>query len=487
MTRIFSAFTPAFKAILIGVVGAAVLLGAIWIGNPMDKAFFLLCALGIGLANIANFERFCFLALGGILPLLVTIHLTERGINKTRSHWSQGFVVTATEIVMILLIFMWGKRILFQNAGVRLFPRIALPWLFLTFPALWAASRTIDDPNVSIWMMYQLTLGFTFFLYLINNPRPKKDYIIFAWIIGGTLIFESFLGHMQSMFKTNLGLEFLGASLARVERIKGTIEISRMSGTLVNANLFAGYIAMFMAFPLSLFISRKVHPQKRFLLTLILFAAGMAILGSKSRGTWMSVGLVYSIVIFVVLRTRMHTTRAFLAYSWAIFLLLVGVLSAPGVLERLTATDSGSVDARWYMNHIAMNLIQDNPWTGVGFDNYTYFFNAYDDTEIGHSYQFPFIVHNGYLYTASEYGIPALLLLLLLWYRVFRYTFRWKPRNLEPIELMAWLLPFTFVGRAIQLFFYISNPMCSTPIWFMMGLMVALRELADKEYEGTTA
>jgi O-antigen ligase len=331
-------------------------------------------------------------------------------------------------------------------------------------------------------MMYQLLLGFLFFLYIINNPRPKKDYILFAWIIGGTLVFQSFLGHMQAIFNTNLGLEFLGASMSRVEVTKGSIEISRMAGTLVNANRFAGFIAVFMAFPLALFIAKNTHPQKRLVLLMILFAAGMGLLGSKSRGTWMSSGLVYGIILYIILRTRMRASRTFLAYAWAILLLLVGVLSAPGVLQRLTTTDSGSVDARGYMNQIAINLIQDNPWTGVGFDNYTYFFSAYDDTDINHSSKFPFIVHNGYLYTASEYGIPALLLLLLIWYRVFRYSFRLKPRSLEPIELMAWLLPFTFFGRVIQIFFYISNPMCSIPIWFVMGLMVVLRESADKEY-----
>ena len=480
--RALSALTPILKAMLLGTTGAGVLLVALWIGNPMDKVFFLLCALGIGLANVANFERGCFLALGGILPFLVTIHLTETGINKARSHASQGFIITATEMVMMILIFMWGKRVVFQNTPVRLFPRISLPWLLLTFPALWAAIRTIDDPNVGIWMMYQLLLGFLFFLYIVNNPRPKKDYILFAWIICGTLVFQSFLGHMQAMFKTNLGLEFLGASMSRVEVLKGSIEISRMSGTLANANRFAGFITLFMAFPLALFSAKNIHPQKRLVLLIVLFAAGMALLGSKSRGTWLSAGLVYGIVIYIILRTRMRASRTSLAYTWAVLLLLVGVLSAPGVLQRLTITDSGSVDARGYMNQIAINLIQDNPWTGVGFDNYTHFFSAYDDTDIRHSDKFPFIVHHGYLYTAAEYGIPALLLLLLIWYRVFRYSFRLKPRSLEPIELMAWLLPFTFFGRAIQTIFYISNPMCYVPIWFVMGLMVVLRESADKEY-----
>jgi|GEM_PF-3918274 len=463
---------------LLGLLGAGALMGALYLGNPMDKVFVLVCLLGIAIPFVKDLERFSFLAIGGTLPIMLTIHFTQMGINRTRSHNTAGFVVTVTEVLILILLAHWAKRVLVDKAPVRIFPKITLPTLFGFFIAIAASIRTIDDPNAGLWMLYQILLGVGVFLYLLNNPRPQKDYIAFAWIVGGMLVFQSFLGHMQWLFHTSLGLEPFGASMVRVERVKGTVELSRMVGTLANANRFGGYVSLFMAFPLALFVS-QVRKKQRWLLLFILAAAFFALVGSKSRGSWFSTGLVYGVALFLIFRTRMRVSRAVIAYAWGIFILLIGIAFSPGVIERLTIADAGSVDARFYMNQIASNLIMDNPWLGVGYDNYTLFFHHYDNTDIGHSFSFPFIIHNGYLYTAAEYGLPMLFILGLVWWRVFRYSFRLRPRSLHPLEMLAWILPFAFLARSIQILFYISNPFCSVPLWFFLGMMVALREKAD--------
>ena len=77
--RLLEPLRPIALAGLVGILGASALMGALYLGNPMDKVFFLICLLGITLPFVKNLERFSFLAIGGTLPIMLTHPLHPNG------------------------------------------------------------------------------------------------------------------------------------------------------------------------------------------------------------------------------------------------------------------------------------------------------------------------------------------------------------------------------------------------------------------------
>jgi O-antigen ligase len=69
----------------------------------------------------------------------------------------------------------------------------------------------------------------------------------------------------------------------------------------------------------------------------------------------------------------------------------------------------------------ALNMLAEQPWTGVGFSNYQPLYEQYRllnwPMPLGHA-------HNIYLNVAAETGFIGLWLYLLLWISIFTVTFR---------------------------------------------------------------
>jgi O-antigen ligase len=137
--------------------------------------------------------------------------------------------------------------------------------------------------------------------------------------------------------------------------------------------------------------------------------------------------------------------------------------------------------ARTYMNQIAMNMIEARPIIGFGWNNYTLYFHEYDDTEIGHSYLFPYMVHNGYLFMGVEYGLGAMFLVLWIWLKVIRTTLHIRPKGLEYQQMMAFFFPWIFLSRIMQTPLYVNNPITSIETWYMIAMCLVFKEWCDED------
>jgi O-antigen ligase len=149
---------------------------------------------------------------------------------------------------------------------------------------------------------------------------------------------------------------------------------------------------------------------------------------SWSRGAWLGAAAA-AVAMLVVLLRRPMPTLAILGVSAVIFVGLSGAGLLPGSIQaRLTdftqqfqsfdvrgvgiTADNYAVVERLAHWQAAQNMIQDRPYTGVGFGNYE---AAYDQYR---TYAWPLALghaHNYLLNIWAETGLPGLLAYLALW------------------------------------------------------------------------
>lgn len=459
----------------IAMAGAA--LGLILVGKAAVLVALVLVFGLIGLSLVRDLEYVAFLGLAASLPIRLNMRLSEP-MEYARAHSANGFIISLTDCLVIVLLVGWGRRILFFDQPIRWLPSLSIPMILLLFWVIMGAVQTVEDPISAVHMVLKYVECCLVVLYLVNNIRPLREYLAHTIAMCGMLAFEVLLGLGQGATGGfNFGMEVLGAPVKRSMERTG----SRITGTIPTPNAFASILSTFILFPLTLLFSRNRIPK--LVVTALIVLTGFAMLGTKSRGVWLSSAIVFGFLIFSLLRTRYSRTRSSFGVAWIVMVLGVLAFATPGVTDRLFADDFGSAEARPYMNQIALNMMEAQPWFGFGWDNYTLYFNAYDDTDIKHSEAFPFVVHNGWAYTAVEYGVPAAALMLLILLIVLKRTLRFSPEAWTFPAMGAFFLPWGLVARFIQTPLYVNQPLNDLNLFYLLGMCLVFRELADQDAE----
>jgi len=135
-----------------------------------------------------------------------------------------------------------------------------------------------------------------------------------------------------------------------------------------------------------------------------------------SRGGWMALTFGTVVALYGVFRLRFGSgAKSFLAVGLTTVLTAALILAVfTDVRHRLLKSDYGSAYSRIPMMKVALNVIKEKPFTGVGLNNYSTVMNRYDNTRENISYTFPFPVHNAFLIIASESGLLALFCFLII-------------------------------------------------------------------------
>lgn len=206
--------------------------------------------------------------------------------------------------------------------------------------------------------------------------------------------------------------------------------------------------------------------------------AGLALLGSSllvfflvaSRGAGLSLLLTLPI-LFLATRHLPHARR-----KWGAFLLvaLVAALAAQQVHEgsnlaaRLAHTVRQGDSPRWMLLQSAWAMVQEHPWVGQGLGSFRLLYPRYrhlDETISPGGW-----VHNDYLQVWVEAGLPLLLLLLGLAWRVAGRVWREVREKSEgSVQRLGYLL-----GVAVILLHAHTNfILYFSPVLLLLGLYLA--------------
>ena len=307
-------------------------------------------------------------------------------------------------------------------------------WAAVTM--LWAPDFTFGLPEVLKWI--ELTL---LALFVVDTARRRGV----KWIVFGLLL-SAIVQALVGVYEARLrGIGPEGFLLSEgVYRAYGSFEQPNPFGGFIGLNLPIGLTVA--AYCVGRIPSAWKSRNTQYLIRTTLYAAlallvavllAIALYLSFSRGAWL--GAVAALLAMELFLPR----RRWIGLVVISGLIVAGIgLSAAGLLPAAIAdrfADVGALidapdvrgvginDANYALIErlahwqAAVNMIEAQPWTGVGFSNYQPVYEQYRllnwPAPLGHA-------HNIYLNIAAETGLPGLAAYAVLWIAIFALTLR---------------------------------------------------------------
>jgi O-antigen ligase len=231
----------------------------------------------------------------------------------------------------------------------------------------------------------------------------------------------------------------------------------------------------------------------------VFLAAGLYL--SFSRGAWLgAAAAIGAVIVFAPKRLWIGLALGAAALVGLVALSSAGLLPA-AISERLA--DAGTLldirdvrgvpinDANYALIErqahwqAALNMLSDQPWTGVGFSNYQPLYEQYRllnwPMPLGHA-------HNIYLNVAAETGLIGLGWYLLLWIVIFVVTFRAIRRaaGLDRAVALGLLGAWVFLGTHMLVDnLYVNNT--HLLIGALLGLLSAIAARAQAGFQSPTS
>ncbi len=357
----------------------------------------------------------------------------------------------------ILIKYIWPSVILFF---------IAVVWAYLQtssyVPAEWhafiwsevaeilplhASSITIDRYATMTGIMRLVMYAVFFLLFLIIGFCPKAAFGILRYLMISATIYATY------------GIVMVLSRLEMVLWYNKEAYIGDVTGTFINRNSFATYLALAMlvvcvqlldrsmerrdeaveyslSYSISAFISRN-----GFLLWCLIILASALFLTHSRAGLVSGVGGIIMMICAVLYKILDSTKfRYILTASAAIFVMLF-VINGSGVLERINHLDINNLsgDLRFQMYSLALSQISANPWLGTGLGAFESFFLEHQTLSVLWRID---MLHNSYLENLLELGVPAAISLLcsvifLVVHLLLNYFKSGRDRKFETLGISA--------------------------------------------------
>jgi O-antigen ligase len=208
--------------------------------------------------------------------------------------------------------------------------------------------------------------------------------------------------------------------------------------------------------------------QQRDIAKLVAIILGVVLVLTQSRGALLGIGVAF--LAITLLQNR----------RWLWFWLAVALLAVLGLfymgpniildpIEADNARENSSLQSRQALREQAVALISTRPLTGVGLGQPGQILNL-DPIDVKH-------IHNVYLQTGAELGLPGLVIYLALYMILFYVLLRQvlKRRSGYYYGLALGLLGSLIVFLTHGFFEVITYaPRAAIIVWALFGLMVAV-------------
>lgn len=470
------------KSMDIGIAAFFALVAFLAMANsllmPVKWTVFIIFCLGAISFLIIIPQREKFILYLSVVLMSVYLDFHPYYIESEITPWPvSGFRISIFEVAFFCLMVAWMFRLVTdKNTPFQWFPTITVPFILLWFLCL-ASNSLSDMPWVikasTLWMVLESWL---IFLYFANNVQDRQmlGYIIAALLLSGLL--QAILGLGQYATGSSLGLGIFGESKTFMAMRAGEGLVSRVAGSFGHPNNLAGYLNTLVMVNLALLFA-DIDLRWKIILLPTLGLIAIAELLTLSRGAWLAMGAGSFVTLFLCL-ARMWRSYA-VALTVALVVLVSFILGSLVTLEplkrRFFEEDYGAAHSRVPMSLVALNIIQHNPWLGVGLTNYTFVAPEYDITKEAIASEFQRPVHNEFLLIAAELGVPSLLLfftiLLLIMIQLWRLS-RYQDDGLIPFLAIG--LFGTYFGWIIFRQTDYSYVLLADPFWVLAGLTQAM-------------
>jgi O-Antigen ligase len=401
--------------------------------------------------------------------------------------WNFTFDITATDLVLLVLLVIWVNDALFHQKVFR-FPSVT--WLAVAYLVSCLLS-TLAAPSsylgfVEMWRQMKL---FIVYLFAVNCLDSKSAVRALALI--GVIILVIQAGMTVARFETGyltpLGLGEVRQDLSQIQQYLTVDRFAQVSAVRAYGTLGSPGSTIrlcMMVIPFALFLCVPNALFKRWLLFVGLTTFSLL-------GLVLTFTRVYYIITFIqiVLAFLSMIRDRMLKRKEALLLFLLGLaalaLASPKIYWQFTVRED-SASVRWLQYKAVAKMILDNPILGVGLNNSTgqkpkyvdVTYNQFDpNTQF---YLEP--THNLYLNLASEVGIFGALVFVTFFTKAALIAWRQGHSSSDPeIRLLANALFVAFCGVAVS---GCMDPLQEYPVlmllWLYAGLCLNLSRMRDK-------
>ena len=391
-----------------------------------------------------------------------------------------GLALSLVDIGMvILLVSVATKSAITRTFRLRLFLPTTLPALVL-LGIMTLSMAAAADVSLSFYQLIEMSKHFVLYLCIANLVQSEGDvrFIVRVLLVGiifqGSVVILQYLHFFPPELRMSLGFKDARSIPSGSEGVT----LFRPAGTIGHANTMGAFLAMTLPVTTSQLMLQSSFRAK--LLPLCALAVGTpALVMSFSRGAWIScvVG-----VVLVLTTTIIRGKRRGLSRNWGVISFLVMamvVLAFSSLVEsRIFSPDRGSVQNRMKLNDMALHMIQENPWLGVGLNMFP---KAMADYDVFH-FEPQNVVHNVYLLLAAESGVLALVAFIWLLLAVSREGVRGFFLNGPYLSITATGIFGGLVGLWLQM---LAEILMSGPpqqgLWFFAGLLAGMNGLPRRD------
>jgi putative inorganic carbon (hco3(-)) transporter len=487
-------------AMVTGAVCAALLSAAAGMG-PKADLLVLAAIVGIGLVPIISWfpglaSRLLLLLLAATLSVSIKKHLWfERG----HLGGAIGVRISVTEVLIMCLLATLCAELL-RDRPIRILRDPSINFVFGVYLFFATGSMlAANSPKLAFFQWLASIQAFAVFLFLLNYLNsPQRLKIFVAGLLIG-LGLQASIAIVQVERPGLLDLSSLGAAEEEEDVITngsvdlpdvdtGTTFISgeithRPTGLLIHPNVLALYLVLTIPVAAAVWLS---FPEWHFqVLALVTFALGVvALYLSLSRSGWIALGGALGIAAFLIWRWKQLAISRFKRHIviLACLALVVAVgLKTDRILSRMRDTADEALDFRRDLTVMAVRMIVDHPFLGVGLNSFVSTAEPYDATGMTRLKVYP--VHNTFLLEMSETGLPGGLVFIALVFLVGKRGFQ-SARSCRAgaAHALALLATCGFVGFWIgdMSNFVYRIPIMTSLVWAHIALVLAIGRVCGR-------
>lgn len=467
--------------ITIGLVcGLALILAAG--SEPKWFVFILIGLVGAGgLMVLKSREKFLLYFAVFISSSLLDINIGHQ-LSATAVRPFSGLQITIFDIPFLMMVLSWLlRKIKNPELRIRFYPWFSMPILGIFLIAFVSTINAGDIPFLSsVSMLWHLFENWLVVIYLANNLRDTRTIMIVICLMLASGLVQTVVGAMQYIQGSTLGLGIFGESTKSLFAMKeGSGVVDRAAGLIGHPNQLAMFLGLLLSINTALVFAPTGWRIKKYLLgSLAVLLIGELL--TFSRGGWVALGAGSGFVVWWCLARwiRNKVFSAIVLVITAAFMLTCAVILISPVRQRILESDYGTASLRFPLMQVAVNMIAQNPWLGVGPGNYQVVYHQYDDTREAITWGFPAPVHNEILLIASELGVLAALLFLLFIF--WRQVLLWRVTKFTTQPIVAYLaigLFGTWIGWFVHVQVdYAYSLFRIMPFWILTGVSAALSD-----------
>lgn len=443
---------------------------------PLKFTYYLIAGpVILFIATVSGrFKRF----FQGMMIFIIPINFATHFFRRPYEFGSGGLDFSPLDIILIVLYAIWMYELLIKrNTRLHFFPKITIPVLSLV--AISALSMIkAQDPYLTLFETIRILKVFSLFFYVANNIRSKKDISIVLVLLLGGLLMQSLIAFSQKWLGMSLGLELFG----EYEELGSFtfdyyLMVARVGGTLGHANNLARYVGLLIPLSVTLLFA-EIKLRYKLASALVFICAFITMLLTLSRGGWVCFAGSIVLAFMLIFRAKLIRMRTLVAISVVVVIFASITMGFSGLItSRLFGDDYGSAEGRIPLNKVAFSIIRAHPFLGVGVKNAWKVMHLYNPNLEPIPAE---RVHNAYLLSAAETGIPGLFIFLWVLISIFMQGLRNLKKkdvfhNCVNIGILAgmasswilWLLYPVYIGGV-------------TVFWVLVGLLLASSKMLEQ-------